>query len=377
MSGGERVVWFHDWSLLPGGTRLGSPDAGPGGWGAAPDAALTGRAATLLYFDVAGYDDAVRGLPPEEVERAVLHRREVFRLGSNDVGRVLESLHSGMAHASKTGDAAAFDELLALAVGLFAGGRFGPVDTPTLLAITLDADALAVAEAQDLPLEQDAAALERRYGLDAKVMAAHGRPQYTRGLLRVPRPRLCRIGPKDEALHGAFHDELHVVGPDWIAGPWPEHAILPLRESGKQVDVLAFEPGAVAAWVLETPAQAQRDVQAALDASRADPAAIAKTHGRDVRFRQHAVRVQAAARLASEGDVHAAEVAKDVEVERGELAGVYARSPDVTTPGLDAAVARARSDAELLATRDELPLGSRNRWSAVAGALAAFTRTGP
>jgi hypothetical protein len=239
-----------------------------------------------------------------------------------------------------------------------------------LLQITLDADARVFAEARDLPLDQDVAALRGRYQLDAEAMAAEGRPQYARALLQVQRPRLCRIAPKDEALHGSFHDELHVVGPDWIAGPWPEHSIDSLRASGKQVDVLAFDPSPLPAWVVETPAQAQRDVQAAVDEARADLPGVAKAYGRELRFRQHAIRVQAAARLLRDGASRATDLEKDVDVERSQLADIYARAPDRVTPSLDAALDRVRADADFLATRTELSDASRRRWQAVAATLA-------
>ena len=242
MTGGERVVWFHDWRSLPEGKQLGGLRGTEAGWGAVPDAALAARAAVLLYLDVAGYEDAVRALPPEEVEWAVLRRREVFRLGSNDVARVLEGVHSAMAHAAKTGEAEVFGALAPIAVDLWEGGRFGPVETTTLMEAALDADARAVLEARDLPLGQDAAELERRYGLDAQAMADLGRPQYARALLHVRRQRLCRISPRDAVLEGDFHDELHVRGPGWIAGPWGEHAIDTLRATGRRVDLLAYNP---------------------------------------------------------------------------------------------------------------------------------------
>jgi hypothetical protein len=372
-SGGERVAWLPDWRSLPQGRKLWSLPGTEAGWGLVPDAALTNRAAVLLYLDLAEYEHAIRGLGPEEIERAVLRRREVFRLASSDVGRVLEAVHSAMAHAAKTGERETFDALLAIAVELFAGGgRFDPVDATTLLQVALDADARAVAEARDLPLDQDLAELERRYGLDAEAMASQGRPQFTRGLLQVQRPRLCRIGPKDEALHGSFHDELHVVGPDWIAGPWPEHAIAGLRADGKDVEVIAFEPSPLPAWVVETPSQAQRDVQAALDAVKADQPGHARAYGRDLRFRQHAFRVHMAARLRSVAAAHADDVEKDVALEQSQLFDLYARTPDHGAPSLQAALDRARADAAFFATRDELSPAGRTRWLAMGTALAAI-----
>jgi hypothetical protein len=376
-TGGERVVWLDDWRSVLEGRKLGSVPGTDAGWGVLPDASLLRRAAVLLYLDVPEYERAVRGLDPREVEQAVLLRREVFRLASSDVGRVLEGAHSGMAHAAKTGNAGAFAALLAVAVDLWAAGRFDQADTPTLLQITLDADARAVAEARDLPLDQDVAELERRYKLDAGVMADLGRPQYTRALLYVQRPRLCRIAPKDEGLHGSFHDELHVVGPDWIAGPWPEHAIDGLRAGGKQVDVLAFEPSALPVWVVETQAQAERDVQDAVDAAKADPNGLAKAYGRELRFRQHAIRVQTAARLVRDGAALATDVEKDVAVERAQLEELYARSPEHATPSLDAALDRLRADVDFFATRTELSGASRRRWQAVAATLSTITTGRP
>jgi len=371
IGGGERVVWFHDWTILPGGRRLGGVVPGTeSGWGVAPDPALKDRAAVLLYLDVPEYERAIAGLDPVEAERAVLLRREVFRLTSADVWRVLEALHSGMSHAAKTGDAAAFGMLLGVAVDLYAKGRFDHVDTPTLLQVALDADARAFAEVRDLPLGQDAAELDRRYRLDAGAMADLGRPQYARALLHVPRPRLCLIAPKDEALHGSFHDEMHVVGPSWIAGPWPEHALEPLRQTGKQVELLAFEPSALPDWVVETPAQAERDVLAALAEARADLPGLARAYGREIRFRQHAIRVQLASRLLGDGAARAGEVAQDVDAERTQLVDLYARSPERVTSSLEAALDRARTDAAFFATRTELSADSRRRWDAVLTTLS-------
>jgi hypothetical protein len=370
---GERVVWFHDWRTLPEGRQLGALHGTEAGWGVVPDAPLATRATPLLYLDVAAYDDAVRALPPEEVERAVLRRREVFRLGSSDVSRVLESVHSAMAHAAKTGEAEVFGRLATIAVELWEGGRFGPVETTTLLEATLDADARAVLEARDLPLGQDATELENRYHLDAEAMADFGRPQYTRALLHVPRRRLCRIAPRDEVLHGDFHDEVHVTGPDWIAGPWAEHAVETLRASGRRVDLLAFDPSPVAAWALETRAQIERDVQAAVERMSTDVPGVAKSFGRDLRFRQHAIRGQAAARLAHDGHPRAGDMERDVELERSQLLDLYARSPDHATPSFDAAIERAQIDAAFFATRSELSASSRSRWQRMATTLSQVT----
>jgi hypothetical protein len=366
---GERVVWFHDWTTLSEGRKLGAVPRTEAGWGVVPDAALKDRAAVLLYFDVASYEDAVRGLPPEEVERAVLHRREVFRLASNDVGRVLEGVHSAMAHAAKTGAADVFERLAPIAIDLWTGARFERADTKTLMTITLEADARAFVEARDLPLDQDAADLERRYKLDAEPMAALGHAEYTRALLFVQRLRLCHFAPKDEGLRNSFRDEMLVVGPDWIVGPWPEHSIDALRATGKHVEVIAFDAAPLTRWVVETQAQAERDVRTALDEVRADRARIARKFGRDTRFRQHAVRVAAAARLALEGSSHAVEMARDVEIERSQLIEVYARAPDDVAPSLDAAIDRARADADFFSARSELRVPDRRRWQDVAAAL--------
>jgi hypothetical protein len=367
----ERVVWFHDWTTLPAGRRLGAVPRTDAGWGIAPDAALKDRAAVLLYFDIASYDHAVRALPPEEVERAVLRRREVFRLASNDARRVLEGLHSAMAHAAKTGATETYERLLAIAVDLWAGGRFDSVDTKTLLTIAIDADARALGEARDLPLGQDATELERRYGLDADIMAALGRPEFARSPLHVPCQRLCRVSPDDPAMHYLFHEGNRIVGPDWIVGPLLPNAIDVLRTESKRVEVLAFELAPLSAWLLETPIQAQRDILAAVDGMAADEAGEAKVYGRELRFRQHAIRVQMAARLAGDASARAADAESDVENERSHLADVYARAPDRATPSLDAAVDQAQADADFLATRSELSLASRRRWERVAAALAS------
>ena len=97
---------------------------------------------------------------------------------------------------------------------------------------------------------------------------------------------------------------------------------------------------------------------------------MARAFGRELRFRQHAIRCQAAARLAREGQPRADDVEKDVGLERSQLLEVYARAPDQTTASLDAALERARVDAGFLATRTELSKPVRDRWLRVANDLS-------
>jgi hypothetical protein len=373
---GERVVWIEDWRSQEFGQVLGRARDGDGAWVAASDEALRlakGTAPVVLYYDRADYERAVRSLTPEELERAVRRRRDVFRLASSSTTRVLEGVVSAMAHAAKTGDAPAFSRLTALAVDLFDGGRFARADSMTLLEAVLDADARAFAEARDLPLEQDCDELERRYRLDGTVMADLGRAQFTRAMLHVTRARLAFVAPTDGALLHAVHEQPHVTARDWIVAPWTDHEMETLRDRGKTVEVLAFDLSPLAEWVPETAAQVERDVRQARETARDDRALKALTYGRGIRFRQHAIRRRASETLTRDGHARAADVRADVLREESALRDIFARVRERLTPSIEVAVARARADAEFLTWRPELSDAARATFLEVAQALA----TGP
>ncbi|KYF80873.1 hypothetical protein BE20_00830 [Sorangium cellulosum] len=297
---GERVVSSEEKTLkaLGGATILGVTKDGVA-WGKLDDAAfLSGLKGniplSLLYFSMEDYEHAMRRLPPEQVERAVLARRVYF--SSASTGRATDWFYRGArrvlvscAIAAEQGPSrsapvlvAHFGNMLDHLARLSSQGRFDDLDSRTLLLYVAEGEAGLLDEAGKLGtqfgIERVLERLEdfrTQYSTYARMLAELGNPelQVAPPYIQARRGVLFVGAGSELAQSFRAHCMPSVILSKGVIGPMPDRQIY---ESDQRDRVFLYftEGEFVEALAGLTDAQIERDVDERREAMERTPAVL-------------------------------------------------------------------------------------------------------
>lgn len=322
-----------------------------GAWGAVDDqpwmATEGSDGLELLYLSQEEYQYAVRGLPPDEIGQAVLHRRKTFSadVPGQALGAVAQRASACLGHLSDDATAAGVRADLLNALASFtAVNRLAQTAPLDLLDFLREGDAEIVAELESPSVraagdfDRDGAERETRRRFAAalgQIAASRGQPEKARTLPYFDVERTYFVTPS----HSAIEQRAKIVGDpirawrDGVILPMPERMASDVRAFGHSVTVLFPASGPfIGALTALTPAQFEVELAERMTSPGFAPYLNAR------RAQQATLRV--AAYLITGADAEIGRVLAEHAQEEASRLGTWLARDAAQAPGLDAMPAK-------------------------------------
>jgi hypothetical protein len=308
----------------------------------------------------------MRGLNPEEIRRAVLHRAESFSPEALD--QALPWLYLGVRRCLTLSARAAlktrFASTLRLLARMSGEGRYDDVGLTSLLVFALEGEAALLAEidpAREAARRAGDAAGEARLAAAADrslhsartlgaALAARGRPEYGDALPHADVHRGVFIAPSDRDLLAALAaDQQPFV--EWRGGlvtTWTLRRLPELRRRGKSVSVLYLGDEEFLQDLQGlAPAQREREFDERLRAAAKPPAGPLLDHLHGLRLEQLLLELNALERARGEETALAAAIQAGIEEEAAALQADLVRHPTWLGGGPPNSAAEAEAALDL------------------------------
>ena len=237
----------------------------------------------ILYFSRDDYDQAIRDLDEDEIDNALRKRLKEWSPQALDqalqwiainerrpLALTAQSLRTAPGDKQQLLETH-FNSGLDLLTSIAAPGRYDEMDLRDLLMAIVESEAMLIKE---LPQSQESQTRLQFADALARELKRHGRGEFAAALPYAEQERGAWVTPLDPSLK-SYLKTRGIAAAEWrngIVAPLPLRALDDFRKTGKQVEILYADPGALMQDFFElTGAQLFRrfrELSAADDAAR-------------------------------------------------------------------------------------------------------------